>query len=458
MKNAWASFINSAQSKLWVLPMVSGIIGAILALIATEITIPEQYFFARFLWPGDAKAASDMLSFIASTTMTVLTTTISMTLIVLQVASGNFSHQLLRDYIQSKAVRVIIAVYVGVFTYTVLVLRSMEDDAIVPPQLAMTMSMIMIFIAVATFIWYVSRVVDMVRVDTIISTSVDRTVKYAAIATDDDTPAPSECPEIPDTAFHVFATDSGYVQRVDLDGAARWAKNHNATVIVQVRPGDRVMEGRTLLRWWMNEETHCVADAPVNEQAPEHGVVAGRDQGEDSAPTPPTIVNLDHERSSGQDFSLGLRQLSDIAVRALSPGTNDPTTARHVIAQAATALRTLVANPPQPHARFLEEDDADQPRLVVWAPSRGAAELVDSFIGEIRRYAESEPGILIDLLTVLSWLDHSTTDPWVHDVVDAQRHSIVAAANRGISDDRDRERVIEAAEGRTSHGAWDYGM
>lgn len=72
-----------------------------------------------------------MVSIGPSTTLTVLTTTISMTLIVLQVASGNFSHQLLRDYIQSRAVRGIVGAHVGVVAYSVTLQRSMDADAAV---------------------------------------------------------------------------------------------------------------------------------------------------------------------------------------------------------------------------------------------------------------------------------------------------------------------------------------
>ena len=122
-----------------------------------------------------------MVSFVPSTTHTVLTTTISMTLIVLQVASGNFSHQLLRDYIQSRAVRGIVSVYVGVVAYSITLQRSMDAEAEYVPQLAMTVAMILIAISLATFIWYVSRVVDMVRVDAIIDGTVRQTVVLSRV-------------------------------------------------------------------------------------------------------------------------------------------------------------------------------------------------------------------------------------------------------------------------------------
>ena len=111
------------SSRLWVQPLLSGALGIALGIALTSVSISRETILAPFLWPGDSAAASSMIGFIASTTLTVLTTTISMTLIVLQVASGNFSQQLLRDFISSRAVRGILSVYVGLFSYCMMVSR-----------------------------------------------------------------------------------------------------------------------------------------------------------------------------------------------------------------------------------------------------------------------------------------------------------------------------------------------
>ena len=141
------------SSRLWAWPLLTGILGTILGVALNEHIHTRRRSAGRLHLAGRLQSAASMITFIASTVLTVLTTTISMTLIVLQVASGNFSHQLLRDFISSRAVRGILGVYVGLFTYTVMVGRSIDADDDVPPQLAMTVAMIGIFVAVATFVW-----------------------------------------------------------------------------------------------------------------------------------------------------------------------------------------------------------------------------------------------------------------------------------------------------------------
>ncbi len=405
------------SAKLWSGAAVTGVVAAVLAIVLTEVDVPGEYLLAQYLWPGDTDGAADMLSFVASSTMTVLTTTISMTLIVLQVASGNFSHQLLRDYIESPAVRGIIAVYVGNFVYAVLVLRSLDKDAESPPQLAVTVAVLGVLIALGTFIWYVSRVVDMVRVDTIIRQSAERTLAHADTAPPTDTPAVYfERPEPPSHAAVLCAESFGYVQRVDHQSAADWAKEHEATVVIDVQPGDRIIAGQPVAMWWCATQhaTHAL-DMPD-----------------------PIFLSL--ERVSGNDFALGLRQLLDIGVRALSPGVNDPTTARHTIGQATSVLRTLVTHPPQP---VVHEDE--EGRCVLWAAERTQAELLAEWVSEMRRYGAQEPGVLVELLDMLHIVGEESRDPAVRVVVRKEIEAIIRAAARAIDEPLDRQRVLRAA-------------
>lgn len=412
------------SSRLWAWPTVTGLTGAVLAVTLSSVTVPTEAFLARFLWPGDSSAAASMLSFIASATLTVLTTTISMTLIVMQVASGNFSHQLLSDFISSRAVRGIMAVYVGVFTYTLLLLRSMDSKADRPPQVGMTVAMLLVFVAVATFIWYLSRVVDMVRVDSIIDESARRSLKHAAELQAHTTEEPVERPEVPDDAERLTASGYGYVRAVDLAHAATWANEHGATVVFEVRPGDAVVKDQTVARYW--------------------GMMPN---GDGDRPSLPMVVYLDVERVSGQDFSLGLRQIYDIAVRALSSGVNDPTTAQHAIGLGSTVLRSLARQPIHAmvrHASAPKDSDRDHGRLLVWSPTRPLSELLQSFVGGVRRYAGEEPDIYVALLRLLSIVTENC-DPDVLAVARQERDRIVSTAQRQIQEPADLERVVSAA-------------
>ncbi|MDP9806158.1 putative membrane protein [Trueperella bonasi] len=416
------------NSRLWAWPLVTGILGAALGVLLTSVSIPVDAALSRFLWPGDSESAASMISFIASTLLTVLTTTISMTLIVLQVASGTFSHQLLRDFISSRAVRGILGVYVGLFSYTVMVGRALDTDDEIPPQLAMTVAMVGIFVAVATFIWYVSRVVDMVRADTILSTSASRTLKLAKPLTEAESEDLSEedlkRPEVADDAIPIRAGVFGFVQSVDVEHAADWAREHDSTVVIDIRPGDSVLEGQPMGWYWGGEE----------EEAPE-------------------FIYIGEERASGSDFSLGLQQILDIAVRALGTSTNDPTTVTHAIGHGGRILRELAANPLEPKVRFDKhkdegEEEERRGRLLVWAATRTTNELLSRFVGHIRRYASGDVPVLTRLLLMLDSVDHIAQDS-TREVINEERKRIVNLARASIEEEYDLNIVLEAAH-------WDH--
>ncbi|WP_081675561.1 DUF2254 domain-containing protein [Propionimicrobium lymphophilum] len=402
------------SSRLWTWPLFMGILALCLGSFLGSLHLPEDGVLAEYLWPGSASSAADMISMIFSTALTVLTTTISMTLIVLQVASGNFSHQLLRDFIQSRAVRGIISVYVFIICFSVAALRSIHtSDIDRPPQFAVAAAILLIFIAVATFIWYVTRVVEMVRVDSVIRTSIDKSAQVAH-KVEKEHRENLERPYVPERARTVTSNGFGYIQSIDVDHASQWARDNDATIVIDCRPGDMVIIGMAWARYWFEEDREDTPDLPE-------------------------VIYLDDGRISGSDYTLGLRQVLDIGVRALSPGVNDPTTAVHAFGQCSTILRDLAEDPIFPEVR---RDDDD--RLLVWAAARRFDEILEDFCGEIRRYGSHEPLVLISLLQVLESV-YEIGDKQIKEMVLAQQERIIAAAKKKIEDPVDLQHVLDAA-------------
>ena len=472
------------SSRLWVQPLLSGALGIALGIALTSVSISRETILAPFLWPGDSAAASSMIGFIASTTLTVLTTTISMTLIVLQVASGNFSQQLLRDFISSRAVRGILSVYVGLFSYCMMVSRSIgAKDSQQAPQLAMTAAMVGIFLAVATFIWYVSRVVDMVRVDSILDASAERVLRCARpnqastkkkerselmpemmggrvprhrSAVMHAVSAAEPRPVIPDDAVPYHAKSFGYIQAIDVSYLGAWAKEHGACAVIDARPGDPVHGGQVI--GWLWTRDGKPRDLEI-----------------------PTVVYISSERISGQDFTLGLQQMLDMAVRALSPGINDPATANHAIYQASRVLSSLMADPVVPMVVYADDPSAkragaeaapgttggtsvadsgvssvagtkahsarsDEPdrEVIVWAACRTVAEMIDTFTNGIRRYCAGHVSVMTNLLRFLDVVGRDVDDEMAARL-DAHRLRILALATRDIVDPNDLAIVRDAA-------------
>ena len=121
---------------------------------------------------------------------------------------------------------------------------------------------------------------------------------------------------------------------------------------------------------------------------------------------------IGYERTIEQDAAFAFRQLTDIAVKALSPGINDPVTAAHAVGHMADLLVRLTGRRLGP---TLHEDAEGTGRVVV--PDRDLPYYLDLVCGPIRRYGRSEPTVLIALLRMLRDVATAARD-------DAQRQDL----------------------------------
>ena len=129
------------------------------------------------------------------------------------------------------------------------------------------------------------------------------------------------------------------------------------------------------------------------------------------------------ERTETQDLGYGLRQLTDVAVKALSPGINDPTTAVHAISHICVLLCELVTLDLTPH---VVHDDQGHVRLVLRRPDYGV--LLDLALTQPRRYGAADPLVLARLFTLLSELAWQCR-PSHHALIAAQLSRLVATVS-----------------------------
>ena len=149
------------------------------------------------------------------------------------------------------------------------------------------------------------------------------------------------------------------------------AKAAEIVIVLVPRVGDHVVENMPIAWWWADESAH--AGARVTERLGEHLIAA---------------VLVRGERTLLQDAAFGMRQLVDIALKALSPAVNDPYTAVMSV-ERLTAL--LAALAPRQLGDIVLHDTDGPSRVVAHFPT--FADYVDLAVGQIRRYGASEPQV-----------------------------------------------------------------
>jgi uncharacterized membrane protein len=390
-----ASRSTGVSRELWTWPAAGTGIGAGLAFLMLNLSRSLEMTYPRVVWPGDSDAASSMLQVIAGAVITVITLSFSLMVIALQLASQQFSPRLLRDFTRDRITRAVLAILMATFVYALTVLRSLNQDRPLP-ELAVSFAFVLGLTSLGAVIGFITHIARILRVDIVMTRvhaeTADAIARFHPRYGDE--PAPGELSRRLDQEGSdlVTAGRSGFLRHIHVDDLVRAGERADAYVRVEVHTGDRITRGTPIGSVW--------TPAPGR----------GADPRVDAALR--AALHLDDERAIDQDAAFGFRQLEDIAVKALSPGVNDPVTCTHAIGHLADLLVTLCARRlgPTVHA-----DSAGRGRVIV--PGRDLRYYLDLACGEVRHYGRGMPTVLKALLAMLRDVAAAARD-------DAQRAEI----------------------------------
>ncbi len=385
------------RTQLWPLP-VAGVVLAVVAgvlLPRLDAYVDEGLpsWLAALLFGGDGGAARTLLSAISSSLITVTSLTFSLTIVTLQLASSQFSPRLLRTFSSDRFIQATLAIFLSTFTFALTVLRAVRsgDDGATAfvPRLSVTLAFALAIVSVLGLVLFLAHLARQIRVETMLRDVHDdasATVQSMTSPLDDDTCPEPALPTPPTNAIEVKAPSSGFVTSFDEAGLLSAATEMNACVVLESYPGSSIVEGTPIGAAW--SLSGGLSDDDWNRL---HGAL--RDS-----------IGVGFERTSAQDISYGLRQLTDVANKALSPGINDPTTAIHALSHISAILCQIAGR----KLRSVVLHDADDEiRVVLRRPS--FAEVLDVAITQPRRYGASDPQVmarLFRLLEELAWHVH----------------------------------------------------
>lgn len=433
MKGRAAHWLDALRTQLWPLPVlaVAAAVALGVALPALDAGIDGQLpDSARVvLFSGGTEAARAVLQAIAGSLITVTSLTFSLTVVTLQLASSQFSPRLLRTFTADRFVHATLALFLAAFAFALAVLRSVRDEVsgstAFVPEISVTVAFVLAIASVVGLVLFLAHLAREIRVETIMRRvdretrdTIDRVFpKNRRVA--DAVPAPQP------GSFLIPAVSSGFLTSLDKDRLLAAAVNFGAVVRIDRDPGSSLVEGVPFATAW-----------PL-----EMGAGHGPDAREELCREINAAVATGFERTSVQDAGYGFRQLVDVAVRALSPGINDPTTAVHVLGHLSALLCRLVDRNPGPEQ---VRDDDGRVRVVLSLP--GLPALMDLAVNQARYYGAGDPdvaGRLLDLLREVAFCDRTGRyRDLVMDHLDRMR-SAIATANYAVSD---RRRLLDNAE------------
>ncbi|AIV33044.1 hypothetical protein NI25_05460 [Streptomyces sp. CCM_MD2014] len=320
-----------------------------------------------------ADDAKTVVSAVGSAMMTFIGVVFSISLVAVQMASGQFTPRVVRLFVRSRITKATFAVFLATFVLTLLVLTSYDSNAdprtaTSVPLVQSVLTLVMVALSLLLFVMYVNATLRLMRVSHVIARIAAESFRVAALM---PVPAGGGAPGLgPVTAWVAHDGQAGVLRDVHVARLVRVARKHGVVLRLVPRIGDFLVPGTPVL---------AVHGGP----APSRRALR-------------YALSVGVERTFHQDLAFGLRQLSDIGLRALSPAVNDPTTAVQALDRVVQILATLSRRPLDavPH-----RDRRGAVRLV--QPVPGWTELVDLGFAEVRACAVGSPQVTRRLLAGL---------------------------------------------------------
>lgn len=423
------AFLYDVRSSLWFIPgaLAATAIAAAWAVLRLDRwidTTPAAEAVRAF--GGGPDSARSVMGTIAGGMITIAGVSFSIVVIALVLASNQFSPRVLGNFTRDRVNQTVLGVFVGTFVYSVLVLRSIrsgpEGGAYVP-VLGVTLGVVAAIVALGFFIYFIDRIAQSIQASQIVRSVATST--HAAIDSLFDREAAATgparlggaLPAAPDGP-RVRSDAEGYVVRLDAGGLVEAAAGEGLVLTSVVGPGDFVARGAPL--------------AVVDREPSEPDAFADRVRG---------AYVLGRQRTIAVDPSFGFRELVDIAVRALSPGINDPHTACNCVDHLASLLRGL-ADRDWPASELTDDDGEVRVRL----PAAGFGDFVELAFDEIRRYGRADLAVTLRLLEALAVVAEATERPGRRAALWERAKDVIAGADGGLSHPRDRARAGAAFE------------
>jgi uncharacterized membrane protein len=349
----------------------------------------------------------------------------------LTLASTQFSPRILISFVRDRTTQWTLGIFLGTFCYCMAALpaaRSLPQPFL--PAATVTGAMFLAVVCVGWLIFFINHISHAISVNQI----VDRIARDTELVIDDYMPDPrerfqTEVVEVDPVGVEtlILSRRSGYIRFIDLDRLLELAKAHHVCVCVERRVGHFVPEGLPLMT-----------------------VSPGERMTADFAPDLLAVFDIGPTRTLQQDAEFGVIQIVDIALRAISPAVNDPSTAISCIDQLSRILiRWINRAPPRSHLYA----PAHVLRVIMpWISPDG---LLDTAFEQIRHYSESDVAVSLRLLRAFDDIARTVADADLRRILLERARRVVSGCTGRLADDElgKLQRRLVVIESRMDPGA-----
>ena len=306
------------RGSLWVLPLAGGVVGVLagsgILLLDKSLSLPDGLTYS-------ASTASTLLTTIVGATAALTGFVVTVTVLVVQMATGTFSARYMRIWYRDRLLKAVLALLVGTLAFSFMLLRRVEENFV--PNLGTSLAGVLLIVSLLVFLIFLDRFLHRLRpvaVASLVSGYVRRdfVARETRLAAEPDVFWGTVQDRDEPASVVARSARAGAIQAVNIEGLVTWAREQRRLVVMRHRIGDFVPAGAVLI------EAYGGSAPAAGEAEALRGMVA-----------------LGDERTVEQDPSFAIRIMVDVANKALSAAINDPTTAVQVIDHLGEVLRVI---------------------------------------------------------------------------------------------------------------------
>ncbi|WP_207459994.1 DUF2254 domain-containing protein [Azospirillum sp. SYSU D00513] len=403
---------RSVRASLWFVPVLMGAAAVLfaIAMLRWGLGLPDDETTFWLLYAGDTDNARELLSTLLSGMVTMFSLVVSITMVVLTLAAGQIGPRLIHTFIQDRQTQFVLGLFLADIMYLLVVFRTIDGERVDSvPHLAVTGGTVLTALCLFVLLFYIHKLARSIIYESVIrdvAAGLRRRSRHLL-------PEGKESPPPPalgdDCAWIALGTD-GYVQDINFATLVSCARRAGAVIRVEVRPGHYLLRR--------------------GEHVAVHPARACNDELADGIRG---AFLLGSERTPTQDLEFGIRQMVEMATRALSPGINDVFTAVAVIDSLSSSLGFIFERGLEPSALCDEEGEVRVVRAV--SDHEG---IVGVAFDQIRHAGRGNPAILIRLTDAIARLAPYATSDALRAPLVEQLDMVMADGEKTLATPRER--------------------
>lgn len=377
-------WMEVVRTGFWFVPLLMLVAACGLALcmlFLDEKLDPGIQATLPWAYSGGPEGARSLLSTVAGSMITAASVTFSLASVALSIASQQYGSRVLRNFMRDRVTQVLLGTFTSTFIYSVLVVRAIRGSDVsggFVPALSVTTAILLSLVSLVLLIFFIHHVSASIQASQIlhvISEDLTEAIPRMFPSETGDSVGTERERRLPRPVSHATLAigKSGYLQTIDLDALLERSTDEDLVIELLVKPGDHVVAGAEVAR---------IFGGPELPRKTIHAVLRA--------------FRVGGERTAEQDVRYQFQQLTDVVVRALSPGINDPFTAINGIDELAAALLLMTRQTRVEHGRC---DKAGALRLIV--PSPSLVGVLDETVGHIAIYGAGDRFVMAGLRRVL---------------------------------------------------------